>query len=206
MNQVRLLRCDILPTSSPGVVASLGSLGQSSPLGFLFFFCVVLLRIRGFCELEFEKSAQQQPVWSHVFIVFLYFEFISRLDALHSVLNSLYLHTLPMSKLHQHNRFFFVGSWPYTLACKARPSFDWCGTSLSVSLSLSNFELRDKFSVLSSQYVFCVMTGRDPWCGSSRIRGFTYHASVMSFVMDPRLVSSIICVPNWRALRWLFSP
>ena len=37
-----------------------------------------------------------------VFVVFyLYFEFISRLDALHSVLNSLYLHTLPMSKLHQ---------------------------------------------------------------------------------------------------------
>ena len=26
--------------------------------------------------------------------------------------NSLYLHTLPMSKLHQQNRFFFVGPWP----------------------------------------------------------------------------------------------
>ena len=26
--------------------------------------------------------------------------------------NSLYLHTLPMSKLHQQDRFFFVGSWP----------------------------------------------------------------------------------------------
>ena len=26
--------------------------------------------------------------------------------------NSLYLHTLPMSKLHQQNRFFFVVSWP----------------------------------------------------------------------------------------------
>ena len=26
--------------------------------------------------------------------------------------NSLYLHTLPTSKLHQQNRFFFVGSWP----------------------------------------------------------------------------------------------
>ena len=72
-----------------------------------FYFCVVLLRIRGFCGFEFENSAQQQPVWSRVFVVFLYFEFISRLDALHSVLNSLYLHTLPMSKLHQQNRFFF---------------------------------------------------------------------------------------------------
>ena len=43
-------------------------------------------------------------------LFFLYFEFISRLDALHTVLNSLYMHTLPMSKLHQHNRFFFVVS------------------------------------------------------------------------------------------------
>ena len=48
-------------------------------------------------------------------LFFLYFEFISRLDALHSVLNSLYLHTLPMSKLHQHNRFFFRGVMTPTL-------------------------------------------------------------------------------------------
>ena len=54
-NQVRLMSCDILPTSSPGVVAFPGSPGRSSPPGFLFFFCVVLLRIRGFCDLEFEK-------------------------------------------------------------------------------------------------------------------------------------------------------
>ena len=108
MNQVRLLRCEFLPTSSPGVVAFPGSPGRCS-LSWLpvFYFCVVLLLIRGFCDFEFETSAQQQPVWSHVFVVFLYFEFISRLDALHSVLNSLYLHTLPMSKLHQQNRFFF---------------------------------------------------------------------------------------------------
>ena len=32
---------------------------------------------------------------------------------------------------------FSWGHDPYTLACKARPSFDRCGTSLSVSLSLS---------------------------------------------------------------------
>ena len=44
------------------------------------------------------------------FVFFLFSEFISRLDALHTVLNSLYMHTLPMSKLHQHNRFFFVVS------------------------------------------------------------------------------------------------
>ena len=51
--------------------------------------------------------------------------------------NSLYLHTLPTSKLHQQNRFFFVGHGPDTLACKARPSFDGCGTSLSVSSTSS---------------------------------------------------------------------
>ena len=32
---------------------------------------------------------------------------------------------------------FSWGHDPYTVACKARPSFDGCGTSLSVSLSLS---------------------------------------------------------------------
>ena len=32
---------------------------------------------------------------------------------------------------------FSWGHDPYTLACKARPSFDGCGTSLSVSLSMS---------------------------------------------------------------------
>ena len=116
MNQVRLLQREFLPTSSPGVVAFPGSPGRSSPPGFLFFyFYVVLLRIRGFCGFEFENSAQQQPVWSRVFVVFLYFEFISRLDALHSVLNSLYLHALPMSKLRQQNRFFFRGVMTPTL-------------------------------------------------------------------------------------------
>ena len=51
--------------------------------------------------IKFENSAQQLPVVL-VFVVFnLYLEFISSLDALHSVHNSLYLHTLPMTKLHQ---------------------------------------------------------------------------------------------------------
>ena len=50
MNQVRLLRCDILPSSSPGVVASPGSPGRSSPPGFFFFFSV-------WCCSESEDSA-----------------------------------------------------------------------------------------------------------------------------------------------------
>ena len=44
-----------LAVLAPGVVASLGFPGRSSPPGFLFFFffdiSVVLLRIRGFCDL-----------------------------------------------------------------------------------------------------------------------------------------------------------
>ena len=105
MNQVRLLRCGILPPFSPGFVAFPGS------PAWLPVFVWLLLRIRGFCDIEFENSAQQQPVWSPMsFVFFLFSEFISRLDALHTVLNSLYMHTLPMSKLHQQNRFIFVGS------------------------------------------------------------------------------------------------
>ena len=41
------------------------------------------------------------------------------------------------SKVGLCNRFFSWGHDPFTLACKARPSFDGCGTFLSVSLSLS---------------------------------------------------------------------
>ena len=59
------------------------------------------------------NSVQLQPVC--YLVSFLYSEFISRLGALHTVLNSLYVHTLPMSKLHQHNRFFFRGVMTPTL-------------------------------------------------------------------------------------------
>ena len=65
-NQVRLFRCGILPTSSLGFVAFLGSPGRSSPPGFLY--------LCGCCS-EFENS----------FVFFLFSEFISRLVALHSV-------------------------------------------------------------------------------------------------------------------------
>ena len=43
----------------------------------------------------------------------MYIESISGIVAIQCVLSdSLYLHTLPTSKLHQQNRFFIVGSWP----------------------------------------------------------------------------------------------
>ena len=71
-------------------------------------------------------------VLSRVF--FLYSEFISGLDALHTVPNSGFVHTLPIEQASTAQQILF--SWghdPYTLACKARPSFDRCWTSLSVS-------------------------------------------------------------------------
>ena len=104
-----------------------------------FYFCVVLLRIQGFCGFEFENSAQQHPVWSRVCVVFLYFEFISRLDALHSVRNSLYLHALPMSNLHQQNRFFRGVMTPTLLLVRpGLQSTDVRLLRLSLSLSLES--------------------------------------------------------------------
>ena len=57
-------------------------------------------------------------------LFFLYIEFISSHDALHSVHNSLYLHTLPRCKLPSKTDSFLRSHGPDTLACKARPSFD----------------------------------------------------------------------------------
>ena len=73
------MSCGILPTSSPGVGAFPGLPGRFVPLPASFVSLWMLLRIRGFCVFEFGNSPQQQPVWSHVFVVFLYFEFISKL-------------------------------------------------------------------------------------------------------------------------------
>ena len=87
-NQVRLMSCGILPTSSPGVGAFPGFPGRFVPLLASSVSLWMLLRIRGFCVLEFVNSAQQQPV-CHLMSFFLYSEFISGLDALHTVLNSM---------------------------------------------------------------------------------------------------------------------
>ena len=61
-NQVRLMSCGILPTSSSGVGAFPGFLGRFVPLLASFVSLWMLLRIRGFCVLEFVNAAQQQPV------------------------------------------------------------------------------------------------------------------------------------------------
>ena len=61
-NQVRLMSCGILPTSSPGVGVFPGLPGRFVPLPASFVSLCMLLRIRGFCVFEFGNSAQHQPV------------------------------------------------------------------------------------------------------------------------------------------------
>ena len=61
-NQVRLMSCGILPTSSPGVGAFPGFFGRFVTLLASSVSLWMLLRIRGFCEIEFVNSAQQQLV------------------------------------------------------------------------------------------------------------------------------------------------
>ena len=59
-------------------------------------------------------------------------------DASPTVLHSGFVHIFPKSaSFNSTTDSFSCGHDPFTLACKARPSFDGCQTSLSVSLSLS---------------------------------------------------------------------
>ena len=60
--QVRLMSCGILPTSSPDVGAFPGFPGRFISLLASLVSLWMLLRIRGFCVLEFVNSAQQPPV------------------------------------------------------------------------------------------------------------------------------------------------
>ena len=107
--------CGFLPPSSPCAGVFPGFPGRfCPPPGFL---CLLVL-----------LSA---CVIFHVF--FQFSETTSGQDASPTVLNSRFVHTLPKVQADS----FSWGHDPFTLACKARPSFDGCGTSLSVSLSLS---------------------------------------------------------------------
>ena len=96
----------------------------------------MLLRIRGFCVFEFGNSAQHQLVSD----LMSFFSIPSpSQDKLHWQL-SITVCTCTTCQRASFNSTTDSFSWgcdPYTLACKARPSYDRCGTSLSVSLSLS---------------------------------------------------------------------
>ena len=56
-------------------------------------------------------------------VCFSIFEVISRLGAMHTVLNRGFVHTLPKEQVSPAQQIlFWRGHDPYTLACKARPS------------------------------------------------------------------------------------
>ena len=75
--------------------------------------------------------------------LFFFLELRVHLCALHSVHNSLLLHLANRASFTCKTDSFSWGHGPDALACKARPSSDQCGTSLSVSLSwLSLAKLR----------------------------------------------------------------
>ena len=57
---------------------------------------------------------------------------------------------------------FLWGHGPDTLACKAMPSFDGCGTSLSVSLSLS-LSFREWYRLHVLNRVFFLVVTRNVW-------------------------------------------
>ena len=133
MNQVRLLRCGILPTSSLGFVAFLGSPGGSSPPGFLF--------LCGCCS-ESEDSAIYNLRIQHsnslcglMSLLFFSCSLSSSQDLMHCTLCLTVCTCTPCQRASFNSTIdsFSWGHDPYTLACEARPSFDGCGTSLSVS-------------------------------------------------------------------------
>ena len=71
------------------------------------------------------------------YVSFFFLELRVHHCAVHSVHNSLLLHLANRASFTCKTDSFSWGHGPDALACKARPSSDQCGTSLSVSLSLS---------------------------------------------------------------------
>ena len=94
---------------------------------------VLLHRIRGFQRTSnSENLLQQQPVFISSLRVFLFV-----FDALHTVISSVLVHTLPTAQVTSaFTDSFSMGHDPFAHACKARPLTIVGWTSLSVSLSL----------------------------------------------------------------------
>ena len=125
------MSCGILPTSSPCVRAFPGFPGRFVTLLASSVSLWTLLRIRGFCVLEFGNSAQQQP---ECYLMFFLCILSSSQDKMHCTLSVTVCTCTPCQRVSFNSTTdsFSFGHDPYTLACKARPLFDRCGTSLSV--------------------------------------------------------------------------
>ena len=112
------------------------SLAGLSPPGFFCFFVDVAPNPRILCTRICEFSTATACVLSHVFFLCI---LSSSQDKMHCTLSLTVCTCTPChwASFNSTTDSFSWGHDPYTLACKARPSFDRCGTSLSVSLSLS---------------------------------------------------------------------
>ena len=132
------------------------------PPGFLCFFC-------GCCS-ESEDSVYENLGIQHsnslcvISCLFsMYSEFISGQDALHTVLTVCTCTPCQRASFNSATDSISWGRDPYTLACKARPSFDRCGTSPSVPLSLSLFSLRDGETVWTTTGPYGLMSFWSTW-------------------------------------------
>ena len=117
-------------TSSSGVCFS-GFPGRFVPLLASLVTSRMLLRIRGFCFFfEFVNSAQQQPV---CYLISFFCIQSSSQDSMHCTLSLTVCKCTPCQRASCNSTTdsFSWGHDPCTLACKARPSFDRCWTSLS---------------------------------------------------------------------------
>ena len=157
-NQVRLMSCGTCRLPLRVLVLFLVSLAGLSS-SWLPLSLWTLLRIRGFRVFEFGNSAQQQPV-CYLMSSFLYILSSSQ-DKMHCQLSLTVCICTPCQRASCNSTTdsFSWGPDPYTLACKARPSFDRCGTCLSVSLSLS-FEsgtvLSPSWTTAASSHLKCM--------------------------------------------------
>ena len=118
------------------LVFFLVSLAGLSPSWLLLFLCGCCSESEDSCTRICEFSTATACVLCHAFFS-LYSEFISGQE--HCTLSVTVCTCTPCQRASFNSTTDSL-SWghdPYTLACKARPSFDRCGTSLSVSLSLS---------------------------------------------------------------------
>ena len=106
---------------------------------------------------------------------------------LHTVINSVYVQTLPTEQASPALRLFFAGS-SFAHACKARPPTIVGGTSLSVSLSLSLCRAGIGDSQASAQ------TGNmDNRGHPNKESHVAKYSSDLAFWGDAVLVASAVC-------------